>query len=258
VVAAGNGGGNFFTSSGFSNENALVVMAVTRADAKASYSSDVGQAKWGIAAPGGSGDPNKPEDSVFSSYWNSEDPAPTNYYAYSAGTSMAAPHVAGAAADLLSRGLDPSTTVMRLLDTAKDLGAAGNDTTFGHGRLDVAAAVAPLPPLAGTGATPTTRGGRRAPTTRAPGGTATSGSTGSTGSTATASPPPSTDEGAAPAGTATPPLRVVPPSTGDDDGKPWGLSAVALALLFGASVLAGRAGMRGKPGAGGSGAAASR
>jgi subtilisin family serine protease len=259
VVAAGNGGANFFTSSGFSNENALVVMAVTRDDNKASYSSDVGQAKWGIAAPGGSGDPNHPEDSIFSSYWNSEDPAPTNYYAYSAGTSMAAPHVAGAAAVLLSRGLDPLSAVQRLLDTAKDLGAAGNDSTFGHGRLNMAAAVASLSPLAGAGATPTTsKAGGRTGTTRGAGGTATSGATGSTAANTTQSTPtPSPDDAAAPAGRANPPLRVVPPTTGaSDEGKPWGLSALALALLVATSAWARRAGAGSRPGAGGSRAAA--
>jgi subtilisin family serine protease len=55
---------------------------------------------------------------------------------------MAAPHVSGAAAILLSVGLSPQQTVDRLLATARDIGPAGDDSTFGHGLLDIAAATA--------------------------------------------------------------------------------------------------------------------
>jgi hypothetical protein len=58
---------------------------------------------------------------------------------------MATPHVAGAAAILRGEGLSPQRTVDTLLETAKDIGASGDDLTFGHGRLDVGAAVAGLP-----------------------------------------------------------------------------------------------------------------
>lgn len=61
------------------------------------------------------------------------------------GTSMAAPHVAGAAALLLSQWpeLDAPTLASLLLDTATDLGAPGVDTVYGHGLLNVAKAVRP-------------------------------------------------------------------------------------------------------------------
>lgn len=59
------------------------------------------------------------------------------------GTSMAAPHVAGAAAVL--RGAWPSLTAVQttqiLLQTATDLGDAGVDTVYGHGLLNLYAAV---------------------------------------------------------------------------------------------------------------------
>jgi thermitase len=58
------------------------------------------------------------------------------------GTSMASPQVAGAAALLASQGLGRRAVVGALTSTAHDLGAAGTDTTYGAGRLDVAAAVA--------------------------------------------------------------------------------------------------------------------
>ncbi|MCA3541515.1 MAG: S8 family serine peptidase [Rhodobacter sp.] len=61
------------------------------------------------------------------------------------GTSMAAPHVTGAAALLLSQWpeLDSPTIANLLLDTATDLGAPGVDNIYGHGLLNVANAVKP-------------------------------------------------------------------------------------------------------------------
>ncbi|MFD1513372.1 S8 family serine peptidase [Halomarina rubra] len=55
------------------------------------------------------------------------------------GTSMAAPHVTGAAAQLLAAGVSPDEVRDRLLATAEDLGAS--DTAQGAGLLDVAAAL---------------------------------------------------------------------------------------------------------------------
>jgi len=58
------------------------------------------------------------------------------------GTSMASPHVAGAAAVLLAAGAGTPAEVRELLyDSARDLGEPGTDERFGHGRLDLAAAV---------------------------------------------------------------------------------------------------------------------
>ena len=146
VVAAGN---EYLLSSGYSDQDAIVVSATDREDRKPAYASGVGRAKWGMAAPGGAGETaGREEDDILSTYWR---PGRRNAYAYLAGTSMAAPHVSGAAAVLLSRGLPPRETVRRLLRTAADLGAQGPDATFGHGRLDVAAAVEGLGRSAGAG-----------------------------------------------------------------------------------------------------------
>jgi len=69
------------------------------------------------------------------------------------GTSMATPHVAGAAALVLQKF--PAYTVQQVKDSlynnSVDLGVAGYDTTFGNGRLDVSFLNSLcLPPVSGT------------------------------------------------------------------------------------------------------------
>lgn len=132
VISAGNEG--LFRSE-LQRAKAIVVTATTPDDRKASYATGVGFAPWGMAAPGGTSDGGE-RNMIFSTWWSGDG----KKYAYAMGTSMATPHVAGAAALLRSMGLTPQQTVNRLLNTAKDLGGRGNDSTYGHGRLDVARA----------------------------------------------------------------------------------------------------------------------
>lgn len=133
IVAAGN---DALFPTGYHGVDALVVTATDNNDNQASYASNVTGAEWALAAPGGDGAADAGK--IVSAWW---DPNRSDVYRYLSGTSMAAPHVSGAAALLLAKGLSPQQVVDRLLDTAVDLGAPGYDPVFGAGRLDAAAAV---------------------------------------------------------------------------------------------------------------------
>ena len=130
VVAAA---GNSNTSSSFypaSFDKVTSVSATTNADAKASFS-NFGP-KVDLSAPGAS---------ITSTYRDGT-------YRSLSGTSMATPHVAGVAA--LIRSLHPEYTPAKvetaLEETALDLGAAGRDHVFGHGRIRAPEALAWTPP----------------------------------------------------------------------------------------------------------------
>jgi serine protease len=69
-------------------------------------------------------------------------------YGVNSGTSMASPHVAGAAALLraLVPGASPAEIENALVSTAHDLGDPGYDIFYGHGLIDVGAAARKLAP----------------------------------------------------------------------------------------------------------------
>jgi subtilisin family serine protease len=139
VIVTGNDGDGLFSGDP-RGASALYVTSTGPDDVKASYANSVGGAAWGIAAPGGT-DAQSKSSMVYSTIWSTN---PSVHYGWGMGTSMAAPHVAGAAAVLRGLGLSPQQTVNRLLATAKDIGTPGRDSTYGAGRLDLAAAVAGL------------------------------------------------------------------------------------------------------------------
>lgn len=70
-------------------------------------------------------------------------------YGIGSGTSFAAPYVTGAAAVVKAAfpGVSSEDVVDRLLLTAQDLGATGVDDVFGHGLLDLEAAMNPVGPV---------------------------------------------------------------------------------------------------------------
>jgi cell division septation protein DedD len=134
VFGAGNYGPSGSTSpSPANNPSAFAVGATDNNDAIYSLSSR-GPASCGqpsvtypaLVAPG----VNIRSSDLYGSYFSSS------------GTSLAAPHVSGAIALLLSAFPNLSVAELRnaLTSAAVDLGAAGADNTFGSGRLDALAA----------------------------------------------------------------------------------------------------------------------
>ncbi|HUT37670.1 MAG TPA: PKD domain-containing protein [Planctomycetota bacterium] len=124
----------------------VAVGATDNTDAKAGFSNF--GAYIDVVAPG---------VSVYSTSGSSS-------YAYMSGTSFASPIAAGLAA--LIYAVNPSYAADEvesiIFSTCKDLGAAGDDDVFGHGRIDAAAAIARAanlppntPPLAVAAASPT-------------------------------------------------------------------------------------------------------
>lgn len=116
VAAAGNSG-NSSLSYPASYDAVISVAAVDSAENRASYSQYNSQVE--IAGPG----------TAVQSTW------PTNTYNSISGTSMATPHVAGAAALVWSFFPSCSNEQIRaaMNTTAKDKGASGKDNLYGHG-----------------------------------------------------------------------------------------------------------------------------
>ena len=163
-------------SANYGALNALVVGASDRSGGVASYSSSIGNAKWGLIAPGGDG--SGPGNDIISTF-------PGGRYAWSAGTSMAAPHVSAAVALLLARGLSPSAAVQRILATLDRSVRCGQGC---QGRLDVGAAVGPPGPAAAS--SPPAPGGSERTTSTPTSTTAT------TAATTTSNPASPADSGA--------------------------------------------------------------
>ena len=136
VVAAGN---TPLSTSGFTDQPAVVVGALGRNNAPVGYSSTIGPDPWGISAPGGQDDGTATDD-ILSTFWlpGGSKPGSTSNYAFEAGTSMATAFASGALADLLSMGLTPTQAVDRLLASATPL---GDRNRFGAGALDLSRAV---------------------------------------------------------------------------------------------------------------------
>ena len=145
VAAAGNGGNCAGKGVGVGfpalYESVIAVTAVDSTDARACFSSVGPDAE--LAAPG-VGIPSTVPGGGYDSF---------------SGTSMASPHVAGAAALVMSGGITDVNGNSRINDdvrtalaaTANDLGIAGRDTWYGYGLVDPVGADAleyPSTPLA--------------------------------------------------------------------------------------------------------------
>ena len=155
IVAAG---GNSGTPSGKGNNviypakyvSVIAVAATDKNDTRPSWSSTGEEIE--LAAPGVSvlsswndgNSPHNPQPFILDGDW----------YKESSGTSMASPHVAGAAALVIAAGVSDNNGNGRINDevraifnsTADDIGAVGKDTHYGYGLVNVAAAIASLVP----------------------------------------------------------------------------------------------------------------
>lgn len=134
VFAAGNSGPNSETSHSPANyPEAFAVGATNNSDGMYIYSSR------GPSACG-EGEMVFPEIVAPGVSIRSADLFGT--YTTASGTSLAAPHVAGVLALLLSAnpGLSPDQQAAALIQSAVDLGVAGPDNDYGYGRLDALAA----------------------------------------------------------------------------------------------------------------------
>jgi thermitase len=149
VAAAGNDTANVDATDSYpcayDLPNVLCVAATGGSDELASFS-NYGATSVDIAAPG---------VDILSTYYDAEvaNPALRNTYDWLNGTSMATPHVSGAAALLIGQhpeGLTPWQVREMLLSSAHKVDGLTGKVATG-GRLDVAAALnAPVPDAAGT------------------------------------------------------------------------------------------------------------
>ena len=129
VAAAGNSSRNSYHYPA-AHPNVIAVAATDAYDNRAGFST------WGdfvdVAAPG---------SGIYSTFRG-------NRYTTMSGTSMATPHVAGLAALILSLNpqLSPDQVRGLIQQNADDLGAAGWDPYFGHGRINARKTLAAVPP----------------------------------------------------------------------------------------------------------------
>ena len=173
VVAAGNDNCNVPTPMS-KVEGVITVSAVDLSARKARYS-NYGRT-IDVAAPGGDvtadRDGDGRGDGVFSTMGDDSGPGSgvSATYEASQGTSMAAPHVAGVVALMLSVNPDltPNDINMLLAGThphpragpiTRDLGAPGRDDIYGHGLIDAQKAVRVAQAIARAGGGPSPRPG---------------------------------------------------------------------------------------------------
>ena len=251
VLASGNT--NYFGlgSANYGNTNALVVAAVGPEGRESWYSSPPGNAKWGLAAPGGDSDDCAVEATaprcILSTFWQPGSSGRT--YGFQQGTSMAAPHVSGTLAAIFQQ--NPGFTAQQAVDRIMGTLARADCGSGCKGRLDMANAVGagatPPPPPSVPGVPPPkggaggSGGGRSTPRSTAPRRTT---APRTSGTTVPAAPGETTTSTSAPEAyvaadlgsddSSPPKVAVRLPEENDDDGVPVGVAALGGLGVLGA------------------------
>lgn len=151
VAAAGNDGASAISYPA-AYDNYVIAVGATRLDETRAYYSNYGLS-LDLVAPGGDLNVDQNSDGyvdgVLQNTFNPNTKNTSDFgYWFFQGTSMAAPHVAGVAALVIANGnaTTPEDVRSVLQNSAKDLGAAGWDETFGWGLVNAAAALGTAPP----------------------------------------------------------------------------------------------------------------
>lgn len=188
VLAAGNAAALGFPNGDYGDVPAIVVAATGPDDEVSAQSSPTGTARWAVAAPGGNSNNSNPKHAeenqrlVLSTFLEN--------YALDEGTGVAAPHVAGTVALVLSRpGVTAQKAVDLVLQTAVRTVSCGGGSLHCAGRVDAAAAVAATRAGNATTTTTVTTTSTTAPAERT---TTTTGPPESSSTTMVLAPPPST------------------------------------------------------------------
>jgi serine protease len=135
VAAAGNSGRRGVGCP--ANVPGVIAVSATGPDDKLAFYSTWGDEVF-MSAPGGN---KRMENGGILQDTISSSPEGHAYQEFQ-GTSMATPHVAGAVAVLLSAGAGSPEQIKEILsESAADLGEAGHDPKYGHGRLSISDAV---------------------------------------------------------------------------------------------------------------------